>query len=484
MTMDKAGKTKLFFKGTSSLKLDMLGVRSNGKTIAFPTTHDKNVGGLTFKSWNQCVQFYKSIEEKMAIVKDFTQGEKVFKNITNVKRESLIKSQSEIPNEKWAKIQKFLLNPDKFEVSDFKSYDVWLCNNVLDRDRDRFTADVLKSLGKSLVGKSLLYGHDKSGVGDGIWYDTKILDVTVDDAIEHIGQVSMKGFKKHLEDIAEKEGSIKFLIASCYMLSSNPETEKVDAGIVRHASISFYAPNWTEVKDEDGNILYWEFRNTEESEAEAVEASFVYLGAQHGSTTKDPEVPAIKVPEKKPESKSPNNSQHSQEVKKMKFLVKGLKIEREIPEEDSSKDLQLLEFAINSSVDQLVQENEANKTKAETAENSLKEFKDVFDGVESAKAAKSLAEEFKAELVSETLKFGKLSGQVLETASDDTKKILEGLSIDELKVRKQSYVEAYNKANPANPSLGTDTTDKNHDQDDNGQPKGTKNVTPFREPVV
>ena len=444
--MDKLiKKTKLHFKGESDLKIDMFGVRGNGEHIVFPTMHHENSNKMQFRNWNQCLDFYKAIEGKMAILKDFKPGDEVKKTVNHLKAAG-----SEITDSKWTKIQAQMIRPDKFQKEDIESYEIWLAHNFRDRDGDRFNLDALKSLKKTIVGKSQLYGHDKRTVGDGIWYDARLEKVSADEAFDLVGPYPDKFFERHLKEIEELDGAIHFLVVDVYMLASNPVTEKIDAGIIKHTSIGFYAPEWVKITDQEGNTLWWEFQNTKDMTAEAIEASFVFLGAQPGSQVRK----SVEAPNLKDfDNNNPTNVPKEQEVKTMELKFESIGYSKTIDVEKDSgaeKDLQLMQFQVDAKCADLDAAKKAAETAQETAEKSLKEFTDIFgeDGAETAKTANDLATEYKNSLVESALKYGKLAKQIAEDKADEQKEILEKLSIDELKSRIETYEDQYNKDNP------------------------------------
>jgi len=122
-----------------------------------------------------------------------------------------------------------------------------------------------------------------------------------------IGVQPDKNFKKHLEFIEQRDGGIFWLVTRYYMPNITDMQKEaiiyIESGIWKDMSIGFRAPlkfaifeNGKEVlvnsnefremgRDEDESILFLEFRNEKDLEAEALEGSHVFLGSQIGAQT-------------------------------------------------------------------------------------------------------------------------------------------------------------------------------------------------------
>lgn len=207
----------------------------------------------------------------------------------------------------WEMMQRYFSGGDEFKESDFAIFESWLANNFLDRDRERFPKDVLNSFNKSIVGKSKITAHQWGPPGNGRFYKSRIEELTVDQTLEMIGHVTDKNFKKHLQRIKEIDGGIFWLVPTYYMLNVSENDKQavreVRSGIVKDMSIGFGAPRKIYLAEdleeydiesspfgdspppEGVKVLWKEFRNTKDKEAEAYEGSHVFLGSQLGAAT-------------------------------------------------------------------------------------------------------------------------------------------------------------------------------------------------------
>ena len=150
-----------------------------------------------------------------------------------------------------------------------------LAHNAIDRDRERFSEDILEDFAATLPGKSLLMGHKRPDPGKGLFFAA------------HTEEMTPEQFKALTGDEAKlPEGvtKVKVLIALAYMVKAGFNDElmqNIDAGIFRHVSIHFAASDLVAIQKEvEGPVLFYEFK----APGEAREGSFVWLGAQPGAT--------------------------------------------------------------------------------------------------------------------------------------------------------------------------------------------------------
>lgn len=193
-----------------------------------------------------------------------------------------------IADEDWEAMKKFMVSPERFEKEDFRVYDAWLCHNFVDRDQERFSMGVLQSFQKTIVGKALLTGHNWEGAGDGRYFKARLEQVSVDEAVKLAGPHPGKELRAQLELIEKRDGGLYWLVASYYMLADDvARIRRIDSGIISDMSIGFRAPKLEAVKAEDNErVLWWEYRNSDNREAEALEGSHVFLGSQYGARTR------------------------------------------------------------------------------------------------------------------------------------------------------------------------------------------------------
>ncbi|MBD3609372.1 MAG: hypothetical protein HUJ30_02380 [Gammaproteobacteria bacterium] len=158
---------------------------------------------------------------------------------------------------------------------------VYLAHNAIDRDGEVFDDELLEDFAASLPGKGFFVKHPmgfdgESGPGEGLWFEAKVLSMTIDEAKTLLG-----------EDLVfpPETTAAKVLEASRYMLRLDYDTEtrklidKQDAGIAGHHSIGFGAKGRTDIVDDYGNGVAQRLM----SPGEAYEASVVWLGAQPGA---------------------------------------------------------------------------------------------------------------------------------------------------------------------------------------------------------
>jgi hypothetical protein len=148
-----------------------------------------------------------------------------------------------------------------------------LAHNGIDRDRERFPEDLLEDYARTLPGKSLLEVHDRSRLPIGLYFDAKTEEISKDKFKEITG-----------EDIRLPEGTKKatVIFAWIYTLRKEWNQKLIDnlaGGIYRHRSIGFTASDFTAIKGEFDQVLYFEYVGP----GEAREGSIVYLGAQPGA---------------------------------------------------------------------------------------------------------------------------------------------------------------------------------------------------------
>ncbi len=142
-----------------------------------------------------------------------------------------------------------------------------VANDAIDRDGDRFSPDVLADFARTLPGKGLLEAHNWGPVGVGRWFRAWL----------------------------EEDATGTRLMGSAYLLREGNEelVAKIDGGIAHFVSVGFFSPSRVPMRDDSG-AQYQEYRNLPDMGSEAIEASLVFLGAQHGAEIKEP-LHAVKV---------------------------------------------------------------------------------------------------------------------------------------------------------------------------------------------
>src|SRR4030042_517874 len=256
------------------------GVYAENGVLRFPTGDPENVhaGKETFKSEDECWNWIANHDEVWTM--EFKANKKINKTLYQVQSKAV-----EITEQDWELIKGFMIAPDEFTKDDIKVYKSYLVNNFVDRDGQRFSPEGIEAFNKTIIGKAKLFSHDwGSPGGKGRYFASDISMMSVDEAIKIVGPQPNKKFREQLQEIFKLDGAIMYMVPRFYIPKYNKELiMDIDAGIISDESIGFRAPKLVEVKDEDGNIKWSEYRNTADREAEAMEGSFVWLGSQYGA---------------------------------------------------------------------------------------------------------------------------------------------------------------------------------------------------------
>lgn len=141
-------------------------------------------------------------------------------------------------------------------ADEVRVYEANVANNQVDRDNERFSEEILQDFAETLPGKSVLIGHQWGPPGVGRVF--KALLVQQDDR--------------------------QWLRASFFIpkLGNEKLINDIDLGVATWVSIGFYAPDRVEIIGKDGQPVYREYRRGPNGErGEAIELSFVFLGAQY-----------------------------------------------------------------------------------------------------------------------------------------------------------------------------------------------------------
>jgi hypothetical protein len=149
-----------------------------------------------------------------------------------------------------------------------------IAHTAIDRDNDRFTPEILDDFARTLPGKSLLWGHDWSGPGSGLFFETRTEEISID-VFTTLTGVTPK--------LPKGITTITILWAFAYipiLESTQAFIDHIKSGVIRHVSIGFNASDWSPIKDDNGNTIYSEISGP----GDALEGSFVFLGAQPGAT--------------------------------------------------------------------------------------------------------------------------------------------------------------------------------------------------------
>ena len=280
-------QSRRYFKTEyEGIEFDFDGVDVKEGMIRFARPNPGMYKELLFLNKRECLIWLKNLEDN--IMKH--DADKVIRMSYPVYRnESVITA----VNEEWELIKSQMPRADLVEPGDIVVFNMWLANNVIARNQNRISLEVLKDLTKTIVGKLRLKDHDDR-LKIGKFYKAVLKKTELDEAMEILKSYPHKGLKQHLEKVIEMEKGIYWLVTSYYMLNKTEEQKaqvlSIAAGIeAYYTSISFFAPIIVPLyeSDEKKKLLWWEWRNDGDEHAEAVEGSGVYLGNLYETTTKN-----------------------------------------------------------------------------------------------------------------------------------------------------------------------------------------------------
>ncbi len=204
-------------------------------------------------------------------------------------------------------ISKYFSNNDDFNPEEIAVFEAWVSNNIIDRSMNRSPYATMKSLDRTIVDKPKLMHHDTGSEPDGRFFKSRLQQISKEDAMQLIGNVPFKqaAFEKLLDISIERDGGIYWMISTFYMLNGTEDEKqkvrKVKFGLLRDMSLSYYVPSKWAILDDNSEVevsmwdsgkefnnkkvLFYEWRNTKEIEAESVEASHVFLGRLRGTVS-------------------------------------------------------------------------------------------------------------------------------------------------------------------------------------------------------
>lgn len=343
----------------------------------------------------------------------------------------------EVDDKDWELIQSQMINPGLFEKKDVRSYKSWLANNFPDRSNERLPISFLKTLSDSLAGKSVLFnGHEWGPPGSGRWYTSNVEKVTKEQVLEHIKFKPNKQWLKKLDLVEEHDSGLYYMQPKFYTLTIHPAVPYIDAGIIRDQSIGFRAPKRNQIADGKGNLLWYEFDNSEQEFGESVEGSFVFLGDQFGAGTRKSFV--VNYP----------NSQTKEGEKTMFIQFKSLGIGATV-DADNEQSVKAFTDMVEAKIAEILKGEKQ-------AKDDLTAFKAVFGKtditVEEAKVEiKKLGEQanaYKKGIVDEALKFAEGTGLLKKDQVETRRKALETAALDELLIWRDTYKKAFEERNP------------------------------------
>ncbi|MDO8282690.1 MAG: hypothetical protein Q7U10_08760 [Thermodesulfovibrionia bacterium] len=309
-----------------------------------------------------------------------------------------------------------------------------LANNAIDRDGERFSDETLQGFIDSAVKKTWLLDHDKkvrSAIGKIFAVEKE--SMTIEDA------------KKIDENIELPAGMKEVIFFSPWIYIpkkgiSDQDLIKIEAGIYDFASIGFSADKLAPVRDDEENILYWEYKGAGKTN----EGSYVYLGAQYGAASKTAD-----------DDKFKHEKQGG--IEKMKDLIKKFK---EIFQKTLSEDGYIQEIV--DFVKGLKDEITAKETTISDHEKKIKELGPMAE----------IGQKVKDKLVEDAVHSSTLLGEIDNT--DDAKKketdYLKGCSFDRLQKTHDSLLFRAKEKFPTDPAF---QSKDNEDRDKTKSPAGS-----------
>ncbi len=290
-----------------------------------------------------------------------------------------------------------------------------LANNCIDRDNERFSEFTLKGYVETAIRKTMLLDHDRSlRSAIGKFFDCELEKMPLAQALAEIDS----GLKLP-EDMTE----VQFMSPWFYIPKKGLDEKdlvKLEAGIFDFGSIGFKTPWAVPIYDGMGNVLYYEYQGAGETR----EGSLVYLGAQHGASVKSADNDNDNEPDHK--------TAHEEGDESMKILIAGLGALLGKSFGDATAEQTLL--------DEIKGAFAGKDTKITALEDEIK-------------ALKPLAEDgkgYRDGMVSDTVKFMTLAGDVKSDADSQKKEVdfLVTLPLDRLKAMKAKAEAEARAKNP------------------------------------
>ncbi len=278
-----------------------------------------------------------------------------------------------LSEEQLARINQYALSP--LTTDDVYARKYLIAHNMVDRDRERFSEQLLDDFVATFPGKSYLFAHDR---GDflplGLIFDASTEEMTAEQFAELTGE------EAKLPDGIE---TVKVVWAWFYI----PRTEtaadiikSIEAGIYRHGSIGFGAADLAPVKGAYDEIMFWEYQ----APGEAREASLVWLGAQQGATTQKA---AGTGEEADPPAEDDSTNQKGDTMKTLKLLL-GKYLGKSFGDDTTEEQLAAAVEGALAEKDQKVETLEADlaeqKTLAEMGQKYVKSLTDEYVRMKTA----------------------------------------------------------------------------------------------------
>lgn len=452
------------------------GIIAESEELWFPKDikNHRKEGKQIFETVEQCEAWY----DKKVDVMRFDPQKKQYRTVPMVFKQQAKAVLKPTPDE-WEKIQDVMTVPEIFTEDDVRVYHPLLAHNFKDRDRERFDLVTIKDFNTTIIDKSVLMGHSWGDPGVGRFFDSKLIKMTVEEALEFVGVYpDKKQLKSHLEMIYELEKGIYILNPSFYVMKSEEKLVRdLDAGIIRDMSIGFRANSREPIKDKDGNILWYEYQGG----GEALEGSFVWLGAQPGARNRKQldENPCANGNEVEPDKTEDSQITNNSGGKSMKLSINGKEVTFEadgLPEVQKEIDSVVTEeqsktATIQSELDTTKNSLADVEGKLTTANEELESYKTAFGDYTPEKAKELIQNAANGKayidlLINEIIQFKSLLG-LLEKDEESVKgekSILEILTLEQLKTQHDQLKKAISEKFPYYGQLNIDHEFTKHEK--------------------
>ena len=143
------------------------------------------------------------------------------------------------------------------------------------------------------------------------------------------------------------------------------------------------------------------------------------------------------------------------------FMVPSAELEMKINPETEIQDIQDIQKAVGDKVKQLQAELKASGDKLESLEIALGEHKTP----DAAKSLVEIAQKFRESLVTDAMKWGKLSGLITEINQEAKQAFLNKSDIETIKMMGEDWRKIHDEKNPGTAITKPDEEDKNQNKE-------------------
>lgn len=345
----------------------------------------------------------------------------------------------------------------KFANRKMLAEEIWVsrglvAHNDRDRDKQRFEEALLADFVSTAPGKAFKFrtSHDWRSPGEGRIFDS----------------------------YSEKYGGLDWLGVKTYYLREGNEDARMlfDSGIWFAASIGFNASDLVSVYDDQGAIIYYEWK----APGELYEVSIVGVEAQQGAFMKsagDIFTQGVDIQEKdgaiQIRLKEPLKAETGKDKGKttggtsMEIQIGGKSFEVELPETTKAHDLVKALTEVNDADAKLKALEEQHGVLKAALE--LKDDENAAEKVADLKARAKDGDTYRDSVITEALKYEKLAGLLPDEAAEGEKKRLEAMATERAQVELKHYQGLYAKLNPKSAEAANLKAPENEDPQGGGK---------------